>query len=161
MDTITRTPEGAAFTRLILEVFRFNGQLLAAGDALCRDLGLTSARWQVMGAIDESALPVAHIARNMGLTRQGVQRIANELAGEGFVMFEDNPHHRRAKLLRLTEKGRLSLDEINRRQAEWSSRMARGFPPDAIDAAAGTLAALRRHLDASAAPAPEIRPQSP
>ena len=156
MDNISRSPEGVAFTRLILEVFRFNGQVLAAGDALCRDLGLSSARWQVMGAIDESALPVAHIARNMGLTRQGVQRIANELAGEGFVVFEDNPHHRRAKLLRLTGKGRSALDEISRRQAEWSSRIARGFAADAVNAAAEVVTALRRRLEATAAPDAEI-----
>ena len=132
--------------------FEFNGQLLAAGDALCRDLDLTSARWQVMGAIDESALPVAHIARNMGLTRQNVQRIANELAGEGFVIFEDDPHHRRAKLLRLTVKGRSALDEIGRRQAEWATRIARGFAPDAVNAAAEVVMALRRRLVTTAVP---------
>ena len=61
-----------AVTELVLETFRLNGQLLAAGDALVAKVGLTSARWQVLGAIALSAapLPVAHIARNMGLTRQ-------------------------------------------------------------------------------------------
>src|SRR5215210_6586367 len=64
----------AAITELILETFRLNGRLLAAGDALVRDLGLTSARWQVLGAVAMSPvpLPVSHIARNMGLSRQGV-----------------------------------------------------------------------------------------
>ena len=51
-----------ALTELILETFRLNGRLLAAGDALVRDLGLTSARWQILGAIALSPvpLPVAH-----------------------------------------------------------------------------------------------------
>jgi hypothetical protein len=44
-------PAGKAATALILEVFRFNGRLLAAGDKLVANLGLTSARWQVLGAI--------------------------------------------------------------------------------------------------------------
>ena len=71
-----------AATDLILETFRLNGSLLAAGDAMVADLGLTSARWQVLGAIALSPvpLPVAHIARNMGLTRQAVQRLINEMA---------------------------------------------------------------------------------
>jgi hypothetical protein len=46
-----RTSGGEAVTGLILEVFRFNGRLLVAGDRLVSDLGLTSARWQAMGAI--------------------------------------------------------------------------------------------------------------
>src|SRR5260221_4680783 len=86
-------------TELILEIFRTNGRLLAAGDALVADIGLTSARWQVLGAIALSPvpLPVAHIARNMGLTRQAVQRLANEMARDGLVRFMANPHHRRAR----------------------------------------------------------------
>jgi hypothetical protein len=48
--------------------------LLAAGDTLVRDLGLTSARWQVLEAVMMSPIPllVAHIAQNMGLARQNV-----------------------------------------------------------------------------------------
>jgi DNA-binding MarR family transcriptional regulator len=78
-----------ALTELILETFRLNGRLLAAGDALVRDLGLTSARWQILGAIALSPvpLPVAHIARNMGLTRQSVQKLVNELQSDGIERF--------------------------------------------------------------------------
>ena len=148
MDDIKRSEAGAAFTALILEIFRLNGRLLGAGDELCRDLGLTSARWQVMGGIDDGPLPVAHIARNMGLTRQGVQRIANELAADGLVTFEDNPHHRRATLVRLSERGRSRLETISRRQAEWSNRIADGLAAGTIETAAEILAALRRRVEA-------------
>ena len=55
---ISRTPSAEAFTQLILETFRFNGQLLAAGDRLTKELNLSSALWQVLGAIDEAPLPV-------------------------------------------------------------------------------------------------------
>lgn len=149
MNETQHSAAGSAFTKLIIETFRFNGELLAAGDDLCRDLGLTSARWQVMGAIDDGPLPVAHIARNMGLTRQAVQRIADELAREGFLSFTDNPHHRRAKLAGLTAKGRASLDEISRRQAEWANRVAEGLDPTSIAAAAELAATLRLRLSSS------------
>jgi DNA-binding MarR family transcriptional regulator len=68
-------------------VFRLNGALLVSGDALVGDLGLTSARWQVLGAIALSPvpLPVAHLARNMGLTRQAVQRSVDEMRHDGLV----------------------------------------------------------------------------
>jgi hypothetical protein len=60
-----------AVSDLSVEVFRLNGELLAAGDALVAELGLTSARWQVLGAIalSPAPLPIAHVARNMGLRR--------------------------------------------------------------------------------------------
>src|SRR5262245_55844783 len=100
-------PPEALLTDLILEVFRLNGVLLAEGDRLVADLGLTSARWQVLGAVAlaEAPMPVAWIARNMGLTRQAVQRVVNELSVEGVLDFADNPHHRRAKLVVLSDRG--------------------------------------------------------
>ncbi len=143
---MTKPQTRKGFTTLVLSVFRLNGRLLAAGDELCRDLNLTSARWQVIGGIEEAALPVAHIARNMGLTRQAVQRIANDLAAEGFVVYEDNPHHRRAKLVKLTEKGRASLKVINRRQAEWSDRLTEGLTGQAIESATKVISHLTHRI---------------
>src|SRR5262250_2492023 len=100
MTAKRHTPGGDALTGLVLAVFRLNGQLLAAGDGLVADLGLTSARWQVLGAIAlaPSPQPVAWLARNMGLNRQGVQRLVNEMRDDGLVELHPNPHHRRAHL---------------------------------------------------------------
>jgi DNA-binding MarR family transcriptional regulator len=144
-----RTPAGEAVTDLILEVFRLNGRLLVAGDRLVSRLGLTSARWQVLGAIAlaERAEPVAWLARSMGLNRQGVQRIVNELAAEGYVAFEPNPHHRRASLVVLTAKGRTAFAAADRLQTPWVNALARGFGADDIAAAKRTVAALRRRLE--------------
>jgi DNA-binding MarR family transcriptional regulator len=89
----SHTPAGRAFTALILETFRFNG------DELTAPLGLSSARWQVLGAIENGPLPVAQIARNMGVSRQGVQRIADSLEQEGIISYAANPNHERAKLV--------------------------------------------------------------
>jgi DNA-binding MarR family transcriptional regulator len=138
----------AAITELILETFRLNGRLLAAGDALVRDLGLTSARWQVLGAVAMSPvpLPVSHIARNMGLSRQAVQRIADELGACGTVRFAPNPHHRRARLVLLTERGRVLYEAAAERQRPWAAALADGLPFEAIEAATGLLRALRDRL---------------
>ncbi len=85
-----------ALTELILDVFRLNGSLLASGDALVGDLGLTSARWQVLGAIALAPhpLPVASLARTMGLSRQSVQRLVDEMKADAWVRLMPNPHHR-------------------------------------------------------------------
>ncbi len=138
-----------AITNLVLETFRLNGRLLVAGDALVADVGLTSARWQVLGAMALSPvpLPVAHIARNMGLTRQAVQRIVNEMEHEGFVRFGPNPHHQRAKLVLLAPRGKAAYDAAMKRQRPWASNLANGSSTKQIETATATLRAIRQRLD--------------
>ncbi len=135
-------------SELILEVFRLNGLLLEAGDSLVADIGLTSARWQVMGAIalSPAPLPVAHIARNMGLSRQSVQRLANELEKDDLIRFAANPHHERAKLVLLTERGAKAYREAMARQGPWAARLASGFEAKDIEAARSLLQELRMRL---------------
>lgn len=144
--------EADALTQLILEVFRLNGSLIAAGDRLVADLGLTSARWQVLGAIalSPTAEPVARHARSMGLHRQGVQRIVNELVEEGIVTLDDNPHHRRAKLVRLTKKGEALYRAAERRQKPWARELAKGIGVRATVSAWAVLKAMREKLEVRA-----------
>jgi DNA-binding MarR family transcriptional regulator len=124
-----RTPAGAALTELILDLFKFNNRMLAAGDRLVAGLGLTSARWQVLGTIVAAIRPqpVAWLARDMGANRQNVQRIVNDLVREGLVTFATNPHHRRAALILLTDKGKQSFDDAMRLQAAWINELAEGL----------------------------------
>lgn len=137
-----------AFTGLVIEVFRLNGDLLAAGDALVGDLDLTSARWQVLGAIALSPvpLPVAHIARNMGLTRQAVQRVVNDLCAEALLRLDPNPHHRRAGLVAMTERGAAAYRAASERQARWAAALAGDLSPERIEAAVDLLREVQRRL---------------
>ena len=136
-------------TGLVLETFRLNGRLLVSGDALVADLGLTSARWQVIGAIALSPVPlsVAQIARNMGLTRQAVQRLANEMEADGLVRFAPNPHHQRAKLVVLTAVGKTAFAAAMKRQVGWATDLGAGLDARKIAAAAATLRSVRQRLE--------------
>ncbi len=138
-----------SITDLILETFRLNGDLLSAGDELVADLDLTSARWQVLGAIGmaSSALPVAHIARNMGVSRQAVQRIVNELETRHLLQFMPNPHHQRAKLVSLTKKGRVVFDAAMERQRPWADWLSNDLSSEDIELAFRVLKALRSKLE--------------
>jgi DNA-binding MarR family transcriptional regulator len=153
-----RTAAGRATTELILEVFKLNGRLLAAGDRLTKDLGLTSARWQVIGAVALAGAPrpVANLARNMGLTRQAVQRTVNELHGEGVVAFAANPHHQRAKLVSLTDKGRAAYAEAMRRQVPWARRLAGHLATSDVATAIRVLKALTTALEAREGTNPNV-----
>src|SRR3954467_13680507 len=116
-----RTRGGEALSDLMLELFRATSLLLTAGDRLGGPLRPTSARWQILGAIvnAERPQPVAWLARDLGANRQNVQRIVNDLMTEGLVAFETNPHHRRAQLVVLTDKGRRAYDAAMRVQVPW------------------------------------------
>jgi DNA-binding MarR family transcriptional regulator len=144
------TPQAAALTDLILEVFRLNGRLLAVGDGLAEPVGLTSARWQVLGAMALALTPqpVANIARNMGLTRQAVQRTVNLLVAERFVTFDANPHHRRAKLVVLTRKGQAAFDAVSRLQIPWANGLASGLAAKELISASRLLKTLTTRLEA-------------
>jgi DNA-binding MarR family transcriptional regulator len=143
---ISRTPSSEAFTQLILETFRFNGRLLAAGDRLTKELGLTSALWQVLGAINEAPLPVAQIARNMGLTRQSVRRTANLLKDKGFVEFQENPNHQRAKLVVLSKKGRNVLDQVTKFQIDWANSVSKGLGDNKLKTVIQTMRTIGDRL---------------
>lgn len=138
-------------TNLVLDLFRLNNQLLSAGDRLVAPLGLTSARWQILGAIvaADYPQPVAWLARNLGAHRQNVQRIINDLAKEGLVGFEANPHHRKAQLVILTKKGKQTMDEAMRLQVPWSNSLADGLTVKDIETAHRVMLALRQNLNAN------------
>src|SRR5215831_1072257 len=92
-----RSPAGDALSALAVRVLRLSGLLNAAGDALARPAGQTAARWQVLAAAENAPVTVAQIARMLNLARQSVQRLADVLADEGLVAYDDNPDHLRAK----------------------------------------------------------------
>nr|WP_320132299.1 MarR family winged helix-turn-helix transcriptional regulator [uncultured Holophaga sp.] len=130
------------FTELVLAVFRVHGALIAAGDALVADLGLTSARWQVLGMVVDHPLTVSAIARRVGVTRQNVQRLADRLVRDGLAVTEPNPDHATAPLLALSARGREIMDEVGRRQRGWAERSAEGLDPAVLESSLELL----RHL---------------
>jgi DNA-binding MarR family transcriptional regulator len=150
-----RTPAGEAATEVILSIFRANGLLLASGDRLGANEGLTSARWQVMGAVAlaERPLTVPQIARRMGITRQSVHATVKRLVADGLVEFAPNADHRRSQLVRLTEPGGRRYAALDRRQAEWVNRLALGIKRSELETAARVLAELSARLEAETEPA--------
>jgi DNA-binding MarR family transcriptional regulator len=118
-----RSEAGDAVSELVVLVFRLNGLLLARGDAMAEPAGQTSARWRVLAAIDEVPLSVAQIARAWWLTRQSVQRVADVLVRDGLATYEENPNHRRAKLVRITPRGLSVLRAIRARQRAWADAL--------------------------------------
>ena len=146
-----RTPAGDTATEVILSTFRANGLLLAAGDLLAAEHGLTSARWQVIGAISEAQRPltVPQIARRMGLARQSVHTTVNRLVTDGLVDLVANTDHRRSQLVRLTERGRAAVRALDAKQAAWINQLVAGLRSADLSVTARVLGELCARLDAA------------
>lgn len=129
---------------LVISIFGTSGRLVEAGNHLVRDAGLTTAWWQVLGALGYSPvpLPVAHIARNMGLARQSVQRVVDLLVSHGLVRLDKNPHHRRAKLVLLTPAGRDALAAAEAAEEPLNRLILHRIGSDRIAAALEVLAEM-------------------
>ena len=136
-----RTPTGEAATELVLSAFRANGLLLDAGDLLSADEGLTSARWQVVGAIALAERPLTV------LTRQSVHATVNRLVRDGFLELGPNADHRRSPVVGLTQKGTAKYEALDARQVVWINRLARGIARSDIETAARVLDELSRRLE--------------
>lgn len=150
-------------TELILQTFRLHGALIAAGDRLTSAVALTAARWQVLSSVVRAvqAGPVAHVARDMGLTRQAVQRITDHLVADGLLAFEPNPHHKRAPRVVVTPLGREAFERIAARQVPWVNELARGVSREEIATAMAVLRGLEARLVAPASPTPRTARSRP
>lgn len=151
MSEIKQTPAGAALTRLVLDLFRLSSRMTTAGDRLVAELGLTSARWQVLGSMVACQRPqsVAWLARDMGVSRQNLQRIVNDLEREGLVRFQDNPHHRRSRLVELTKPGYAKFHSAMILQGPWADHLAEGMAPRDIETAHKMIECLLARLEAA------------
>lgn len=153
VNSAKRTATGDTFSALVIQVFRLNGLLSAAGDRLAEPAGQSSARWQVLAAAEGGPVTVAQIARMLELARQSVQRVANVLVAEGFARFEPNPQDKRADLLVLTEAGQAALKQIQARQRIWANALGEEIGQADLEQARELLARISEKV---AALSPEI-----
>jgi DNA-binding MarR family transcriptional regulator len=138
-DGPRRTAAGDLFSALVVRLFRVNGLLAAEGDRLARPAGQTSARWQRLAMVEDTPRTVAEIARVLGLARQSVQRVADALERDGLVRYEDNPRHRRARLVVLTDVGRAALETIQAAQRPWADALGEKVGERELERANRTL----------------------
>lgn len=110
-------------SQLATQIIRLAGDLSASGDRLVSDLGLSSARWQVLATVSQRPATVASVARELGLSRQSVLRSARRLVDDGLAALVPNPDHRRARLLAPTARGARILAEVGRRHEAWAQRL--------------------------------------
>ncbi|MBW4581252.1 MAG: MarR family transcriptional regulator [Tildeniella nuda ZEHNDER 1965/U140] len=145
-----KTPASNALTDLIRAVIRMNATVQKTGTHLTRGLGLTNARWQTLSELValEKRVTVSELARHLGLTRQAVQRLADDMASDGLVEFIENPGDARAMHLLLTEAGRAMYHAALEREWQWTNAIAADFDAEQITHAVALLEDMTQKMQA-------------
>lgn len=119
---MVHSPKRKLFLDLVRAIFRLNGLLLADGDRMAEGVGLTSARWKVIGvvALTSAGVTVPGIARALGQSRQAVQRITDVMQTDGLIRYQENPRHKRSSLVQLTDHGQQVYNELRSVQDPWA-----------------------------------------
>lgn len=125
-----RPSQSEALTEIMLEIFRLNALLLEKGNQMVAPLGMTSARWQVLGAISLSGVPMTcpQIAAAMGISRQGTQKQINLAFADHLITAHENPRNLRSPCYELTLAGQDAYHRAMELQAVWARALSRGIP---------------------------------
>lgn len=105
-----------------------NKYLRDAGERAAAAAGQTHARRMVLQSAGDGTT-VADIARALGLQRQGVQRIADELAADGLGRYRNNPRHKKSRLFAITPSGQSTLAAIGEEHVAWLTDL-NGMAPE-------------------------------
>lgn len=148
------TPPTDALTPLVLTLFQAHGRVLEWGDRFSAPYGLTSARWQMLGAIALAKQPLTtpQIAQAMGVSRQGAQKQINLLLGDGLLERLPNPAHQRSPHYALTDNGAARYAALSAQWATITAQLAQTISPEAAESARLTLVALANTLPAQDQP---------
>jgi DNA-binding MarR family transcriptional regulator len=133
-------------SEIVVALFQANGKMLEWGDVFTAPYGLTSARWQILGAIawagQKQAAP--QIAEQMGISRQGAQKQLNLLVEDGLIEKLLNPTHQRSPHYRLTEKGGALFERVNQAWQAHATKTGEAFSAQDLETTLRTLNLISR-----------------
>jgi DNA-binding MarR family transcriptional regulator len=143
-----KTPASNAFTDLIRAILRTNATVQKSGTRLMRGTGITNARWQMLSELLalKQRVTVSELARHLGVSRQAIQRLADDMVSDGLVEFVKNPGDARAMHLLLTEAGRARYDEAQECEWQWTNAIAADFDAEQIVCTVALLEAIMQKM---------------
>ena len=141
-----RSPAAQRFARLVADVYELAGELEGCGETLARSAGQSGARWKVLSAASVGGQTVAQLARRLGLARQSVQRLADALEEDGFLVFRPNPDHQRSPYAELTPSGARALARLSSAAAKWENPLAAHLDAGRLDEARAFIRMLLQLL---------------
>jgi DNA-binding MarR family transcriptional regulator len=131
---------------LIAEVYAAATALRQSGQAIANAEGARFSHWLLLDALTDPYMTVARAARRMGLSRQAVQKTANELDELGCIEFVENPDHKTSPLIHVTDIGVELRERLHRRAETSNDRYFGALTPDQVATARTTLQSMTRAI---------------
>ena len=138
---------GKVMEELMSETIATFFRLRAMGQQIGAVTPNGSGYWGLMRSLkQEGAQTVPQLARSRPVSRQHIQKLANEMIAEGVIELVDNPAHKRSKLLRLTSKGEVVFQELNQQIASVAINLAEDIDVKELQIAVQVLKQIRKKL---------------
>jgi DNA-binding MarR family transcriptional regulator len=114
---------------LVADVYHLAGAFRRSGSQIAKKVGQTQTRWQILSVITDRSGTVAQIARRLGLTRQSVQRTADQLVRLRLAQYVDNPDHKMSPLVEISTQGKKTLALLTREAEKSNLQLTAAFTP--------------------------------
>ncbi|NEA34537.1 MarR family transcriptional regulator [Streptomyces sp. SID13031] len=133
-------------TELTKRVMLLAGDLNEVTRRVLRELGLTTAEFDVLGSLRRSGAPCrmkpTDLSRSLLLSSGGTSNVVNQLVNRGLVVREPDPDDGRGTQIRLTAKGIEVAEQAVLATSAAHDEMWAGLPADALQAATEALRPL-------------------
>ena len=152
--TVTETGQkedlrpGKVLHDLFTEVFALHAALSSVMDSVHEQAGLRTPQLRIMRLLERSGpVTVPDAAARLGVSRQFVQVVCNELLARGYLQFADNPRHKRSRLAVVTEAGRQAYARAREKENEIIEGALPDIEPHRAAETRGLLARVRQVLE--------------
>lgn len=138
---------GEAMQALMLDIISTFFLLRAVGKQIGAVTTTDGGYWGMLRSLKlEGPQTVPQIARSRPVSRQHIQKLANEMIADGVIQPINNPAHQRSKLLRITDKGEAVFQEINEQISREAEVLAQGMALEELQASVRVLRQLDKKL---------------
>lgn len=117
----------------------------AAADKVAADYGLSQATGLpvlVISRFGENGVRPGVLAETLSLEASSLVRVVDHLIESGLVERHEDPHDRRAKILRLTDGGRQTAERMDQALRPFRRKLFGAFEPADVDACLRVLSGL-------------------
>ncbi len=135
---------GQALHDLFREVFALQAALSAIMDKVHEQAGLNTSRHKIMRIlIQMEPATVPDMGAILGVSRQFVQTVCNDLLARGFIEFTENPRHKRSKFVELTETGRIAFRKARQKENQIIEQALPEIDPERVTETRELLKCIR------------------
>ncbi|GAA1604207.1 MULTISPECIES: MarR family winged helix-turn-helix transcriptional regulator [Kribbella] len=134
-------------TELTKRILVLAGELHEATRRVLRDLGLTTAEFDVIVALRRAGTPYRQkpvdLSRTLLLSTGGTSNVTNQLVRRGLVVREPDPADGRGTQIRLTDEGIALAEKAVKASAAAHHELWSGLPDEVVERASAALRGLR------------------